>query len=158
MRRCAGCLPPCRCLAGLRSTRVDFSMGTMNRCISFRPHLTRRMGSADTARQLRVTTFDHSTSTTTNRPPDQHFHPIFVVRIDGKWVCGWYLATAGRPAHSPGEWRRFFRKEHPRNSENAVKVKIGRVGHSRRHASCKKGVVVSVPIEAGGRRVCSGHI
>ena len=156
--RCAGCLPPCRYLAGPRSTRADFSMGTMNRCISFRPHLTRRMGSADTARQLRVTTFDHSTSTTTNRPPDQHFNPISVVRVDGKWVRGWNSVMAGRPAHSPGEWRRFFRKEHPRNSENAVKVKIGRVGHSRRHASCKKGVVVSVPIEAGGRRVCSGHI
>ena len=143
---------------GPRSMGVDFSMGMTNLGTSFRPHLTRRIGSADTARQLRVTTFDHSTSTTTNRPPDQHFHPIFVVRIDGKWVRGWYSATAGRPAHSPGEWRRFFRKEHPRNSENAVKVKIGRVGHSRRHASCKKGVVVSVPIEAGGRRVCSGHI
>ena len=94
---------PCHFSAGPRSTRVDFSMGTMNRCIEFRPHLTRRVGFADTALQLRVTTFDHSTSTTTNRPPDQHFHPIFVVRIDGKWVCGWYSATAGRPAHSPGE-------------------------------------------------------
>ena len=103
--RCAGCLPPCRCLAGLRSTRVDFSMGTMNCCILFRPHLTRRMGSADTARQLRVTTFDHSTSTTTNRPPDQHFNPISVVRVDGKLVRGWNSVTAGRPAHSPGEWR-----------------------------------------------------
>ena len=86
------------------------------------------------------------------------FYPISVVRVDGKWVRGWNSVTAGRPAHSPGEWRRFFRKEHPRNSENAVKVKIGRVGHSRRHASCKKGVVVSVPIEAGGRRVCFDHI
>ena len=105
---CGWHLIPCRCLAGLRSTRLDFSMGTMNLCISFRHHLTRRMGSADTARQLRVTTFDCSTSTTTNRPPDQHFHPIFVVRIDGKWVRGSYSATAGRPAHSPGEWRRFF--------------------------------------------------
>ena len=102
MCRCAGCLPPCRSLAGPRSTRVDFSMGTMNRCISFRPHLTRRMSSADTARQLRVPTFDHSTSTTTNRPPDQHFYPISVVRVDGKWVRGWNSVTAGRPAHSPG--------------------------------------------------------
>ena len=82
---------------------VDFSMGMTNLGTSFRPHLTRRMGSADTARQLRVTTFDHSTSTTTNRPPDQHFYPISVVRVDGKWVRGWNSVTAGRPAHSPGE-------------------------------------------------------
>ena len=44
---------------GPRSTRVDFSMGMTNLGTSFRPHLTRRMGSADTARQLRVTIFDH---------------------------------------------------------------------------------------------------
>ena len=158
MRRCAGCLPPCRYLAGLRSTRVDSSIGTMNLDISFRPNLTRHMGSADTARQLRVTTLDHSTSTTTNRPPDQHFYPISVVRVDGKWVRGWKSVTVGRPAHSLGEWRWSWGKDRQRNSKNAAKVKIGTFGHSRRHASCKKGVVVSVPIEAGGRRVCSGHI
>ena len=72
MRRCAS--PPTQHggAGGPRSMGVDFSMGMTNLGTSFGPHLTRRMGSADTARQLRVTTFDRSTSTTTNRPPDQH--------------------------------------------------------------------------------------